>query len=201
MSEIGYDSFTDYILKKEKQKKKFVQSIKTRGAYSPERDYYLPFRRSVKRVCKKNDDLSKLDEMHSKLSDPRKKSGYTILIKNIKEFLQSKDYSWIDLDKATLFYGKLAISVNPELGLEIGNTKYFIKLYLKKPKITIEKINLLKKIMQDAYTNVDENIHVAIFDVRRGNFYSVPSQQSVGLTYDLDKEASNWCETWEELDI
>jgi len=199
MSEIGYDSFADYILKKEKHKKTFVRGIKKRAPYSPKTDYYLQLRVRLKQICKKHDSLNTLDEMLSKLTNLNKKNGYPVLITKIKEFLAPKKYTWVDPSKKVIQYGDLAIRVNPELGLKIGNTIYFIKLYLKKTKITTEKINILKKIMQEAYSEIDENIHVAIFDVRGGNFYSIPINQNMELTYDLQKEASNWCKVWEEL--
>lgn len=200
MSEIGYDSFADYILKKEKYKKNFVRGIKKREPYSPKTDYYLQLRVKLKQICKKHYSLNKLDEMLSKLTNSNKKNGYPILIAKIKEFLAPKNYTWVEPSKEVIQYGDLVLRVNPELGLKIGNTIYFIKLYLKKTKITIEKINILKKIMQEAYSEIDENINVAIFDVRGGNFYSIPINQNMELPYDLRKEASSWCKAWEELD-
>lgn len=199
MSEIGYDSFADYILKKEKYRKNFVKSIKKRGAYDPRTDFYLQFRRSLKKACK-NCNLNLLDEMLSKLTNSNKKSGYPILVAKIKEFLISKNYAWAEPVKKIIQYDDLLLRVNPELGLELGDTTYFIKLYLKKPKITVEKINILKKIMQEAYSETEGNIQVGILDVRSGNLYSIPINQTMKLSYDLTKEASSWSKAWNELD-
>lgn len=200
MGEVMYTDFAEYIIKKDKYKKNFVRGIKKRGPYSPKTDYYLQLRVTTKQTCKKLDNLNKLDEMVSKLTNSNKKNSYPALIAKIKEFLASKKYTWVEPSKEIIQYGNLAIRINPELGLRIGNTTYFIKLYLKKPKITMEKINILKKIMQEAYSKLDENIHVAVFDARSGNLYSIPIDQTMELPYNLNKEASNWCKDWEELD-
>lgn len=72
MKKIMYGSFIDYVLTKEKSKKRFIKTIKNRGKYSVAGDFYMPLRNCIIQLCKKNKNIQELDTMYDKLSDERK---------------------------------------------------------------------------------------------------------------------------------
>lgn len=196
-----YGSFVDYILTKDKSKNRFIKNFKKRGNYNAAQDFYLPLRTCLIQLCKKNKCVEELDTMYNKLSDERKKSNYTTVISKIKEFLQNEKYDWVQPDKLQIIYGGLEISVNPELGLKIGEQTHFVKLYFKKDKISQAKVNLLLRIMQDTYRQNEDNIIVSIWDIRNGLFYSNNANKNINIPYDLELEASNWIKAWEEVEV
>jgi len=200
MKKITYGSFAEYILKKDKSKMRFVRNFKERKAYSVEKDFYKPLRDCILKICKQNKSIDELDNMHNKLSDARKKVCYAPTINGFKDFLQGRKYKWVNPERVILNYSDLDVIVNPELGLEIGNTLYFIKLHLNKERIPKEKVDLLMKIMQDSYKDSNKNIMVAVLDVRNGFFYTANIESDLKIPYKLDIEAQNWIETWNNLE-
>lgn len=198
MKKILYGSFVDYILTRDKSKKRFIKNLKKRGNYNVAQDFYMPLRTCLIQLCKKNKSIEELDTMYNKLADERKKVNYASVISKIKEFLQNEKYLWVQPDKLQVMYGGLEISVNPELGLKIGDQTHFIKLYFKKDKISRVKVNLLLKIMQDTYRQNKDNIIVSIWDIRNGLLYSNSADENINIPYDLELEALNWLKTWEE---
>lgn len=191
MAGLIFEKFADYVLKKEKFKKNFVHQVISQGKYEPRQDYYLQLRTRLISLLRKNVSLSELENIIANVSE-RKTSNYTILIENIQNFLRGKRYTWIEPIKNEIDYSGLIIKVNPEIGLEIDGTIYYIKMYFKQKEISIQKVGILEKMMQDACKTETTNVKLAIWDIRRCKIYSKDSQEEISINYDLQKEALSW---------
>jgi len=191
MSSIIFERFADYILKKEKSKKNFVHKIINQGDYEAKKDYYLQLRIKLINLLKKNKSLEELDELISVVSS-KKTNNYRVLIENIQSFLKGRNYKWIDPQKGEINYSGLTVNVNPEIGLLIDGTTYYIKIYFKQQEISIKKVCILEKIMQDFCKEENNNVKLAVWDIKRCKMHFKDSQEIINIDYDLNKEALNW---------
>ena len=79
-----------------------------------------------------------------------------------------------------------------EIGLKIEDEEFFIKMYFKKPDLKKDKVDILLKIMQDAYKEEFPNANFAVWDVRRGSLYQVKASDDIRVSYNFEQEAKNW---------
>lgn len=191
MANLIFEKFADYVLKKEKYKKSFVHQTINQGKYEPQQDYYLQLRTRLISLLRKNIPLNELENIIGNISE-RKTGNYTTLIENIQSFLNGKRYKWVEPIKNEIDYSGLTIKVNPEIGLELDGTMYYIKMYFKQKEISIQKVSILEKMMQDACKTETVNVKLAIWDIRRCKIYSKESEEEISIDYDLQKEALSW---------
>ncbi len=194
---IVFERFADFLIKKQQYKKSYVHNVIQKGIYKPEQDYYLKLRQKLITLFKKNIPLSELDNILKKIAST-KFSNYEILIDQIQNFMQGKKYSWITPPRNAIVYAGLELTVNPEIGLNINNETYLIKMYFKKIKLDPTKARIMQKIMQDALKDETANIKIAIWDIRRGVLYDTQVDREIKVPYDFEQEALIWQKYAEE---
>lgn len=195
--ECGFEKFAEFILKKDKYKRTFVKAEISKSEYRPEEDFYMKLRTRLKKIFRHNLSLNELDEL-LKTINPKKLNCYEESIRCIKEFLQDKIYSWEPISNFKVEYAGLNIIVNPHFGLKINGALYLIRIHFKKNEISLKKIKILQKIMQNAYQNEADNIKLSIWDIRRCKFYSIGLNEEIHIEYNLPKLAEKWIEYTKE---
>lgn len=194
---IVYEWFANFITEKPQKRKWYVDSIVNREPYSFVKDYYSIFRTNLVGHIKKNKSLYELNKILKKLN-PKKQVHYEILIKQIQNFMQGVEYTWVEPPKYVVEYSGLILKVNPEIGININGDELFIKMYFKQPPISIDKVKIMQKIMQDALKNDYPNARVAILDIRRCLLYEKSITEEIELSCDLEQEALMWQKLAEE---
>ena len=194
---IVFEKFADFLTKKQRFKKNYVHNVIKQGVYRPEEDYYLNLRQRLKSLMKKNSSLNELDIILKKIA-PKKFDNYEVLIDQIQNYMQNKKYTWVTPPRYTKNYSGLMLTVNPEIGLQIDEKTYFIKMYFKKKELDSEKVGIMQKIMQDALKNDFPDTNVAVWDIRQGILHDVPINKEVSIPYDLENEAIIWQKYAEE---
>lgn len=198
--ECGFEKFADFILRRDKFKKNFVKAEVNKTEYRPEEDFYLKLRTRLKKILRHNLSLNELDELLETIS-PKKIKCYEESILCIKEFLKDKVCLWEPISKSEIEYGGLKIVVNPHIGLKINGILYLIRVHFKKDAIKPHKIEILQKIMQNAYKNDLENVKLAIWDIRSCKFYAIDLNEEIRINYDFEKSAEKWIEYAKENDF
>ncbi len=188
---IVFEKFADFVIRKVNSRAKFVHRAINQSAYDPKQDYYLALRQRLISLLKKNTKLTALDELLKKVN-PRRFDNYELLINRIQNFMQGKNYKWVTPPRSEVIYSNLALTVNPEIGLKGGDKIYFIKLYFKKTTLDTNKLDIMLKIMQDAFKDDSPNADFAVWDIRRENFYDKNALEEIKIPYDLEQEAIAW---------
>ena len=191
MPDIVFERFADYLIKKIQHRKSYVKRIVNQKKYDPVEDYYLKLRQRLISLLKKQAPLSELDNIIKNLT-PKRIDNYEFLIYQIQLFLKYKKYCWVTPPRNQVDYADLSLIVNPEIGLKIEDEEFFIKMYFKKPDLKKDKVDILLKIMQDAYKEEFPNANFAVWDVRRGSLYQVKASDDIRVSYNFEQEAKNW---------
>lgn len=194
---IIYEWFANFVIEKPNKRKKYVNKIINKEPYAFEKDYYSILRTKLVSYIKKNKSLIELNQMLKKIN-PKKHDHYEILIDKIQNFMQGVKYTWIEPPKNIIEYSGLQVKVNPEIGIDINGETLFIKMYFKQPQISLEKVNIMLKIMQDSIKEDYPNAKVAILDIRRCELYKKEANDEILIPYNLDQEAKIWQKYVEE---
>ena len=81
------------------------------------------------------------------MTDKKKITAYPDLVNGYKKFLGKKAFSWFQPPKNFWQHGGLAVSVNPELGLELNDQRHVVKLYFKVEKLAKIKMDIVTHMM------------------------------------------------------
>lgn len=168
--EIPLTSFTDFVLKSGSPKMTSAKKIKSQldEVYDPVGDYYKRFREALQELHQnslpKGDLLKIIGELPS-----NKVINYSTMVDGYKKFLGRKEITYFKPTRKIWTHGNINIPINPELGLEWGEDKYLIKLYLKADKPSKDRIASILSLMKNTINN--DTIKYAVLDVRNSKMY------------------------------
>lgn len=178
-TKITFTDFIDLALRVGTQKVTKIKELKSRGEYSPAKDFYKQVRDII--IETHTNDLPKdyLDNAFERATE-KKKTHFQAIVKGYKKWWGNKNLEWIEPPRATIDTDQLLISINPELYLDIDGEKHIIKLYLKDDKLTKNKILHTCQMMHDYLKNdLDKNTYISIIDVRRGVLHTPSTDNSI----------------------
>lgn len=199
--EISLTDFVKFITKSGSPKLTVVKQIKTRGDYSPIQDFYKKFREDVINIHKKNKPKKDLKKILNGLTDKKKLNSFPDMIKGYKKFWGNKKLSWFDPPSKKWIQGNLSVRINPELGLEIvGSDFYAIKLYLSSNKLSKSRADLILTLMEsELRPELEEDIKVAVLDVKDGKLYTLKDATDLSLLSLLQGEALSFESIWKNI--
>lgn len=171
-------TFVDFVSKSGTPKLTVVRKFKHRPPYDPATDFYKPLRDEVVRIHQKGESKKALDAFVSN-SHAKKQANYAAVVAGYKKFLGAKAVSWFAPPTATWDAGPITVSVNPELGLEIGGTKYVIKLYFKGEKLSLNKTEVVNHLMNVTLASSKVPMTFGVLDMRNGKLYTTKADPAL----------------------
>lgn len=168
--------------------------------YSPAKDFYKPLRERIQELHMEGRPASELRQLLEELTDTNKENCYPPVIEGYIRFIGRKDVDYFEAPRATWEYEDLLINVNPELGLEFGGDRYFIKLWFTDRKLDKRSSDASLGLMQEALEEecLALDAQPAILDVRRSNLIE-PTVEIEGLSTLVAGEAAMFRRMWNEL--
>lgn len=141
--------------------------------YEHYKDYWLRLREKISNVHKKSLSHGDLRELVNAIH-PDKKNNYKEAIEGYIKFWKSRKIQWFNPPRKTWIIGDIRIELNPELGLEIKDKLYVIKLYTAAGSDIDKKhadliLNLMEKELRSKVGGSE--VIFAVLDVKRGKLF------------------------------
>jgi len=177
MIQISLTEFVDFVAKSGTPKLTVVRTVKDRHAvgYDPKTDFYKPLRDGIVSLHKAGQPKTALDSLTNSLTDQKKITAYPDLVKGYKKFLGNKAVKWFKPPQSQWTFQGLAVSVNPEVGLEINGTRHAIKLYFKADKLSKLRVDAINELMHQVLGGGKVNPTFSILDIRNAKLLSAPA--------------------------
>lgn len=172
--EVSLTKFTDFILKNGTAKLTVVKEAKKQNetAYDPMTDFYRILREGIAAWHKSGADKKGLDTIMARIKNEVKVNTYPDFIGGYKKFLGRKTYTWIQPPKADWQHGGLIVRVNPELGLQLGDARLAVKMYLRSQgELDKRRAALITHIMQSVLGEKHKGVTLCVLDVKNGKNY------------------------------
>lgn len=122
------------------------------------------------------------------------------MIESYKSFLGRKKIEWFDPPFKEWKINDLRIKLNPELGLEINDKLYVIKLYFKSDSLSQMKADLILLLMNTKLKKGDyKQVTFAVLDIERKKLFEKTklTKNHVPL---LEGEALSFINIWNSFD-
>ncbi|WP_417911682.1 hypothetical protein [Candidatus Electronema sp. TJ] len=186
MKEISLTTFVDIVVASG-----ISRSTKARAAlkdekYHPAKDFYKPLRERIEEYHRRKIGKEYLLSFTSQLTDRKKEGNYSVLVDNYCKWIGRKEIEYFEPIHAK--YGKenVAIRVNPELGLAIGEKRCLVKLYFKSEQLSKNKADIILGLMQ---TSLQREYTMSVLDIRQRKLFT-PTIEIPMLKEIVDAELS-----------
>lgn len=169
--EIPLTSFIDFVIKSGSPKMTAAENIKKNLniPYDPITDYYKRFREGVQEMHKSNRSKTELLDIIGALPDS-KFENYNTMAAGYQKFLGKKEYTWIEPMRNTWRHNNIEVTINPEVGLKLGDDSLLVKLYLKADKPSKDRVASILALMKNAIQS--EDWKYCLLDVRNATIYT-----------------------------
>lgn len=200
MINISLTDFIDYVSKVGASKFTLVNQIYSREEYQPAFDFWKPLREGIIDLHQNNKDKSELDKILNDLTDKKKINRYPALIESYKSFLGRKKIEWFEPPFKEWKINDLRIKLNPELGLEINDKLYVIKLYFKSDSLSQMKADLILLLMNTRLKKGDyKEATFAVLDIERKKLFEKTKLKKNHVPL-LEGEALSFINIWNSFD-
>lgn len=199
--EVGLTKFIDFILKTGTTKLTVVKEAKRQNEsqYDPMVDFYRILREGVVAFHKKGENKQALDAIMVKIRSKVKLNTYPDFLGGYKKFLGRKSFDWFTPPKAEWSHGGLVVRVNPELGLQLGDSKMAVKMYLRSQgELDKRRAALITHVMQAVLGAKYAGVTMCVLDVKNGKNYPGAAYDA-GLAPVLKGEALSFVEMYRSL--
>ncbi len=198
MNTLALGDFVDVVSKSGSPKATKVKELKHRAPYSPATDFYKALREGLVTTHRFNKSKATLTSIAT-LASAKKQANYQIAIAGYKKWWGSKNFVWFEPPTSSYTKHGFAISVNPELGLEINGQRHVVKLYFKDEKLSKLRIDLITALMSSTLMAPPSPVTtMAVLDVRRAKLFSA-SQNWSALLPVADAELAYIAALWPTL--
>jgi hypothetical protein len=172
MIKISLTDFVDIVSSSGIPKVNKVLEIKNRDAYHPAFDYYKGIREHIIEVHRNSLPKAQIKQGVSKANHPNKVANYAEIADAYHSWWGKKDISWFEPVTGTFERHGVAVSVNPELGLEINGTKHLVKLYFKSDKLTKNRVDMITFLMNHCIKKAEKGTAMSILDIRNKKLFT-----------------------------
>ena len=194
--EISLTDFVDFVSKSGSPKLTKVKEVKNRDEYSPATDFYKAFREGVIKIHKANGDKKMLVDIQNNIKDVKKINNYLSTIEGYKKFWGRKKITWLDTLFTHWVVGDLDVRINPELGLEIDENFYIIKMYLKSDPLSKSKVEQILTLLESQLRPLTEKeVIFGVLDVKNSKLHC-NSNKDINLISLLEGEARCFESIW-----
>lgn len=200
MINISLTDFIDYVSKVGASKFTLVNKIHSREEYQPAFDFWKILREGIIDLHQNDKDKSELDKILNGLTDKKKINRYPALVDSYKSFLGRKKIEWFEPPFKDWKTNDLRVKLNPELGLEINEKLYVIKLYFKSDSLSQLKADLILLLMNNKLKKGDyKEVTFAVLDVERKKLFEKTKLKKAHLPL-LEGEALSFINIWNSLE-
>lgn len=200
MPKVSLTDLIDLVSKVALQKKTKLRQVKFRGDYGVASDYYKGFRDRLISHHKANGPRSGLATAIGTPTDPKKIDGYLKTVAGYAKWWGRQQLTYFAPPASMYESNGVAVSVNPELGLEVNGHPHVIKLYLRgESELSKSGSSVICSLMEATLrAQVPASTTMSVLDVRRSKlFHASSSPQDV---MDLvDSELAWIAVMWERL--
>jgi hypothetical protein len=201
MIEITLTDFVDFVSKAGTPKLTVVKNVKKHhiDGYDPQTDFYRAIRNGIVEMHQKGKPKDALDNLLLGLTDKKKQTAYPELVAGYKKFLGKKRYVWFTPPKHKWEHAGLAISVNPEVGLEFDGVRHVVKLYFKAPKLGKIQMDIVTHLMTTFLPQSHSKVtSFDMLDIRNAKL--IPGNPTdPSLTALLEGEAASFAQIYKSL--
>lgn len=198
MPDLSLTDFVDVAAKAGTPKLTKIREIKNRGDYEPAKDFYRILRTRI--IEAHRDGLGKA-HVRSALkatSDRKKHANYPAVIEPYCSWWGRKNLGWFSPPSAIWRRGAVRVSVNPEIGVQIGGESHAVKLYFKAEPLSQRKADVTIHLMASTLGGGQDDPAVGLLDIRRGRLF-VRTRTIPGIDAMVAGEAAYVEAVWEEL--
>lgn len=196
---ISLTDFVDFTIRTGPQRLTKVREIKNRDRYNPAFDFWRQLREGIAEFHRNGHNITWLQALPARLSDPKKVKRYPEAIRSYIKFLGRKQIEWFEPPRSKWTYADLTININPELGLKIKGNPYAIKLFFKDDKLDKRKSDIVFYIMEEQLRDlVLPNTTMAILDVKTPKLLT-PTKIPDNMSILLESEAIAFMQIWNRI--
>ena len=200
MIEISLTRFLDFTMKSGSPKFTSLQQTKKQLAdgYDPVTDYYKQIRDAIVSHHKDGKPFSIVESVAANVNNKSKVENYPAIAAGYKTFRGKKQIAWFSPPRDTWDSSGVSVSLNPELGLQFGGTRYVIKLYFKADPPRKLEVNAILALMDSQLQNPKNDLVMGVLDVRRGKLITdnPPAAQLMAL---MQGEAAAIAAMWSNV--
>lgn len=196
---VPFTDYIDFLRKAGIPKLNKVQSLVDRPPYHPSFDFYKALREALIDHLKSGKSKKDLYHFLSLVSDSKKISRYTSLVRGYFKFLGRKKANWFEPPSPIWVHKDLNVKINPEFGIEFGGERYLIKLYFKEEPLLKKDVQITLSMMTETLsTGIYTGYICALLDVERGRLHysKAPDKRIRSL---IEGEAESFLRIWEGL--
>ena len=187
--------FVDFVSKSGTPKATVVRQWKNRGGYSVATDYYKRIRDAIVEFHQTGTEISDLAAGAAK----HKRDNYRAVATGHAKWVGKKTLVWFEPPSRVWAQDGLEVSVNPELGLEVGGVPHLIKLYFKAEKLAKNRVDLITQLMRVTLRRrAPSGCVMGVLDLRNAKLIT-PTVTISGLSAQLKAEAAYWNTLWESI--
>lgn len=199
---ISLTEFLNFVNKSGSAKSTVVSTAKNKREeeYKFFQDYWNPLKIKIKSVHRKSGSHDDLKELLEKTS-AEKKDNYRKSIDGYCAFWKKRNIEWFNPPRKTWIDGDLRIELNPELGLQINEKLYVVKLHTS-ANDSIDKrhadliLNLMEKELREKVAG--DEVIFAVLDVKKGKLFE-NKNKDVSLMPLLKGEVRSFETIWKNL--
>ncbi len=199
---ISLTEFLNFVNKSGSAKSTVVSAAKRKREeeYKHFEDYWNPLKIKIKSVHRKDGNHDDLKELLETISD-EKTDNYRKSIEGYCTFWKKRKIEWFNPPKKTWVDGDVRIELNPELGLQIKDKLYVIKLHTSANE-SIDKrhadliLNLMEKELREKVAG--DEVIFAVLDVKKGKLFE-NKNKDVSLMPLLKGEVRSFETIWKAL--
>jgi hypothetical protein len=197
--EISLTDFVDFVCKAGSAKLTKVRQIKERDEYTPATDFYKALREGIVDNHLTSGGRKDLKAILDAVTDHKKIANYTKAIEGYKKFWGRKSIVWFNPPSKHWIVGDLDLRVNPELGLQFEGKSLIAKMYLKKDKLTRDKVDQILTLMEHQLRSlVGDGVIMGLLDVKNAKLFT-KTNRDVSLLPLLDGEARSFEAIWKGI--
>ncbi|WP_313029667.1 hypothetical protein [Soonwooa sp.] len=199
---ISLTEFMNFVNKSGSAKATVVSNAKNKRDedYAHFKDYWLPLRNKIKNVHKKKGSHDDLKEVIKEINQERREN-YLKTVNGYCSFWKKQNIEWFNPPKKTWIDGDVRIELNPELGLQIKDKLYVVKLHTTaNNNIDKRHADLILNLMEEELRSkvAGDEIIFAVLDVKRGKLFE-NKNKDVSLFPLLKGEARSFETIWKSI--
>ena len=152
-----------------------IKTVKTRGTYSPAKDYYKPLREKIIEKCERAEDIEDIT-IEIQLANAKKQENYKNICNNMISWKQkNKSLIWLPPPKGYFKPNIIGIKVNPELAFQAeSGSVSIIKLHMNKEPLTKAKLQIAAYLFQRTLReHCPQNASFSFLDLHQGKIFPV----------------------------
>lgn len=200
MRRITLTDFVDVVARSGASKINKIAQIKARREYSPQADFYKAVRECIVEMHQKDLPKSHLSEMLVKLHDAKKMTNYPDIAAGYMKWLGRKEVQWFKPPHEIFSAHGFEVSINPELGLRIGEVPHIIKLYFKGESLSAARVQMVSHLMETTLRPLcrKTETRMSVLDTRQAKLLT-PSVPIDRLTAALRGELAYIAAVWDDI--